>query len=535
MYKVLIVDDEVLVRVGLKTTINWEEIGFTVVAEASNGEQGYEQYEKHNPDVIITDIKMPKKDGMWLIRKIRETNQQVKILFLTCYDEFDYVREALKQGANDYILKSEVEDEELMEIMGKIKKEIDAMICQQEKLQGVKEQYKTDLRTQKNQLLNELLNPDVKLSDSLLNQCKEVDFTVEDTCFALVKVVMEEDEIDEQKGKENNQVQNAVMNLACDSMKERKISYLYKQEDTCFTFLLSKFKITENDIQQLLLALQKAGKQYFDLSMSGVMSNLFYDLTQVSFADEEVNKRSAILYYKDASCIIDQTEKEIASIEMFSIKKRYQKQLTTVIGEEKKEKVFEILNITQQYFKKHRANPDDVKLFYSNLLNRVFEQYYDFFKEDKKISNFGTYHSAIMSADKLEKTVESVKNVMNLIIQNIKKYRNNNSKFIITQAILFIENNYGKKISLEDIAAELNLSKHYVCHIFKKETGENISYYINKLRIEKAKEMILKSNCRVKEIYEELGFSDQQYFSKVFKRITGMTIMQYKESILKKV
>ena len=125
MYKVLIVDDEVLVRVGLKTTIDWEANGFMVVSEASNGEQGYEQYKKHIPDVIITDIKMPKKDGLWLVEKVRKENKSTIILVLTCYDEFSYARKALKFGADDYILKSEVEDEELVAVMQSVKKKIE--------------------------------------------------------------------------------------------------------------------------------------------------------------------------------------------------------------------------------------------------------------------------------------------------------------------------------------------------------------------------------------------------------------------------
>jgi two-component system, response regulator YesN len=125
MYKVIIVDDEVLVRVGLKTTINWEANGFTIIAEASDGEQGYEQYKKHSPDVIITDIRMRKKDGLWLVEKVKKENPNIKILVLTCYDDFDYARKALKFGVDEYILKSEVEDEELIAVMQSIKKKLD--------------------------------------------------------------------------------------------------------------------------------------------------------------------------------------------------------------------------------------------------------------------------------------------------------------------------------------------------------------------------------------------------------------------------
>ena len=128
MFKVMIVDDEVLVRVGLKTTIDWEAIGFTIVSEAANGEQAYENYLKYRPDVIITDIKMPKQDGIWLVEKIRKEDADARILVLTCYDEFTFVRKALKAGANDYILKSEIEDEELIRLMLSLKEKMDLQV-----------------------------------------------------------------------------------------------------------------------------------------------------------------------------------------------------------------------------------------------------------------------------------------------------------------------------------------------------------------------------------------------------------------------
>ena len=79
------------------------------------------------------------------------------------------------------------------------------------------------------------------------------------------------------------------------------------------------------------------------------------------------------------------------------------------------------------------------------------------------------------------------------------------------------------------MAEELNVSKHYLSSIFKKETGENMSFFINKLRIEKAKQLLLESDMKIKEVFEQVGYSDQQYFSKVFKKITGKTVVEYKE------
>lgn len=123
-----------------------------------------------------------------------------------------------------------------------------------------------------------------------------------------------------------------------------------------------------------------------------------------------------------------------------------------------------------------------------------------------------------------------------LIYSHFTKYYKSlhNSSNIIKKAIDYIEKNYHKEISLKFLSEYLNLSKHYVCYLFKKETGDNISLYVNKLRIEKAKQLVLESDCKIKEIYDRVGFSDLQYFCKTFKRITGMTVIQYRDSVLKR-
>lgn len=105
---------------------------------------------------------------------------------------------------------------------------------------------------------------------------------------------------------------------------------------------------------------------------------------------------------------------------------------------------------------------------------------------------------------------------------------------MINQALNYIKYHYMEKISLDDVADEMNISKHYLSSIFKKETGENMSLYINKLRIEKAKQLLLESDIKIKEVFEKVGYSDQQYFSKVFKKITGKTVVEYKEGMGKK-
>ncbi len=108
-----------------------------------------------------------------------------------------------------------------------------------------------------------------------------------------------------------------------------------------------------------------------------------------------------------------------------------------------------------------------------------------------------------------------------------------NSKYIINKVVEYIEKNYSSKVTLEDIATHINLSKQYLSFLFKKETGINISSYIINLRIDKAKEMIIKGEDSMKIIYQRVGFTDQQYFYKTFKKVTGLTVGQYKDTIQK--
>jgi two-component system response regulator YesN len=121
---VLIVDDEPIIRVGLKTLVNWEQFGFRHVGEAEDGKEAWEQIDLLHVDIVITDLLMPRMDGLELIRLIQSHTRQIAIVVLSCMDDFMYVKEAMKHGANDYILKPTMEPEQLMAILISVREEL---------------------------------------------------------------------------------------------------------------------------------------------------------------------------------------------------------------------------------------------------------------------------------------------------------------------------------------------------------------------------------------------------------------------------
>lgn len=127
MFRVILAEDEPLVRMGIKSMVNWEEMNMRVVAECSDGEEAWKAYEAHRPDLIITDLKMPVMDGMELIRRVRAVDSRVRILVLTCIEDFDYARQAIELDVSNYILKLSCTVEKLTGILGRIREELTAM------------------------------------------------------------------------------------------------------------------------------------------------------------------------------------------------------------------------------------------------------------------------------------------------------------------------------------------------------------------------------------------------------------------------
>lgn len=523
MYKVLIVDDEVLVRVGLKTTIDWEDIGFTITAEASNGEQGYEQYKKHNPDVLITDIRMPKHDGLWLIEEIRKENQDIKILVLTCYDEFSYARKALKLGADDYILKSEVEDEELITVMTEIKSKID----DHRETKNIQIRVKNNRNDMKRSLLNDLIKSGFCIDDKITERCSELEFTLFNTKFAWSSIGINE-ETAQNEPEANKMKDNAILNIIFDQLQDKGIEFLYNYSRNNYIFLKSSEEMSIAGMRRIFELVSNAARQYFDLPLKIIFSDPFADPRKMLVIYKDFMEKIQVLFYQEPKHGFISNIKDISfkDVNVFDLKKQYSPTFIECIGRGDSALLNKLNYGIKDYFKENRVNPMTVKIFYSTLTGDVFNSYGQFIESNEELLKYEDYHYSIVNSDSLKKVIRIFSDFAVKVINELRQARE--TELIINKAINYIENNYDRKISLEDIAVELNMSKPYLCNLFKQKTGETTSVYINKLRIEKAKKLLLKRDQGIKEIFEEVGFTNQYYFSKIFKKFTGMTITEYR-------
>ena len=124
MLKVMIVDDERIIRYGIVSMVHWEKLGLKLVGEASEGREGYELFLKKRPNIVITDLKMPGLNGLEMIRKIKELDDNIKFIILSGYEDFSYAKEAIHLGVSEYLLKSDLMPEDIEQILFKIVQEI---------------------------------------------------------------------------------------------------------------------------------------------------------------------------------------------------------------------------------------------------------------------------------------------------------------------------------------------------------------------------------------------------------------------------
>lgn len=527
MYKVMIVDDEILVRIGLKSTLDWESLGFTVVAEAANGEQAFEQYKMHSPEIVITDIKMPKKDGLWLTKAIRKNDSLTKILILTCYDDFGYAREALKSGADDYVLKSEVEDEELINALLELKKSLDREQSGMHK-DNVQPQ---NVLEQQADFIDSVISGRLEGAAEFKSKFDRIELSEGVNQYAFVCVVRNDLGKKKASGeKEWRNMNNAITNLTINALTERGISRLYCLKDDAILFLLYKTELDSKSVEETIEGIKTTVKQYFNTQVNVACSTVFEKLEQGQNAYQQLENGIDSFFYGDESGL-NRSQEQTDRADLYSAEKNLKQALMNFMDEEDSKNASACIMDAAVFLKQSKVKPFDAKLFYANIVNAVFERYNHCFVTNNGGENYSYYYSKIIASQKLDEILELLNALLPNVISLISEYRKKNSRYIIDKIMDYIEKNYARRIYLDELAEHINVSRNYVCYLFKKETGTNITMYANKLRIEKSKQMLLLSQYTVRDVCDKLGFSDQQYFSKTFKKMTGLTVTQYRNKI----
>jgi len=513
MYKVLIVDDERIIREGIANSIEWNKYGFSLCGMAENGINGYEMIKQIIPDVVITDIKMPGMDGLELISKIYKEYPQIIFIILSGYGEFEFANRAMKYGVKYYLLKP-CDEDEIIKILKKIVIEKKEEEKKNEFLTDINDNLKKILPQVGEQFLRDFIMG-VNYSKLELQYFLKL-FDIKETKFKLIvfKMDNEVDVIDK----------FALKNIAYDILNKSTI-YLSTIFDNNILLLVNYIDLTI--LTELLSQIKSIFNKYFkyDICIGVSNENSFENIQEMYLEVKECLKCE---FYLGDNKII--TEKIIE----FNKSQGNLNDLNynEIIGISVKTGNIKSLNLQLDSFF-HMIYEEKVEIEMAK--NYCIEIFLIILRQGdhKEVSSYAKGLYEIQDKSTLKQISVYIKDIANQIVK--KNYENNTENYgaIISTVINCVDKNIqNNELSLTWIAKTiLFINENYLGKLFYKHTNEKFSKYVVRLRMEKAIELIKsKNDYKVYEITEKIGLGDNtQYFSQVFKKYTGYTPSEYRK------
>lgn len=506
-YKVLIVEDEVLVRGGLKSVIGWERLGMEIVGDAANGKQALEIYERSKPDIILTDIKMPVMDGLELIARIRETDSNTKIVILTCYEEFGYLQEAMRMGVSDYISKLKMKPAEIEASMEKIKREL-------EEREDTQSSSRTEKTLQKEEILKQYIFYHQIPIDIFRARVEELHLSVHEGDIVLCRMILRRYEKVQSKisDAQGMLIRFLIMNMAGEIIKNYGKGEIIQEKEDGYLFLINVDRGEENNFRTLTYMLNEISR-----TLSGYMgSQVLWGISRIYQSWDKLP-----LMYQECCTALQYTYFERGIIFRYSpvrLKEAADRMLDDTAGvlegggEFWREETEYVLKQLNEYITEGGLTKENAESALIRSLYRCREKVGQTFQEDmlmeavKDIRESDTFSDAAhIYTECCRKAVEQQR------LLSVEIY----------EAVRYIEEHLAEKLTLNQVAFHIGLSPNYLSSLFKKELHISFVDYITESRVKRAKELLMETDLKTHQVAEITGFADDSYFSKTFKKITG--------------
>lgn len=535
--KVLLVDDEKLERVLIRKGYAWEENGFEIIGEASNGEEALEVLSITTPDIIITDINMPYMDGLKLTEEIRTRNIPCKIVIVTGYRDFDYARRALKSGVKDFLLKP-VQIKDLKEIVEAIKDEWMEEKKLSHEISTLKEIADENQDIVKQSFLQLLVENRIDENEGILKlQLFHLSSLLDGCNCIIVKTHRKEkDGTSKDADRKDITIQDRKSKNELDYLLSLSEEINKEKGKVAFVHYLSHLIIYATEKEDLLS---------YGNSLKTRMNKEGYEDVTVGISDRMMGFSGISRAYRQAEKAISAgvilgTNTTIPYHDYEKIKKGHK----GTIDINWKDFIFQIENCIEEPVLKYideytgkikSAGITDngyLKLMAMNMLS----------KASVVLSKHGTSLGQLMGEDTLYNEVSRIETVgeMNRCIKDIikevllfsDKFRNKKRNKLIDEALLYIEEElYSPDLSLKTVASQIFVNESYLSRVFKLEVGESLIEYITRKRIERSIVLLNTTDLKAYEIAEQIGICDPHYFSICFKKHTGITVKEYKKPI----
>jgi len=471
MYTAVIVDDEPVIRFGIKASIDWHQLNVSVVGDFANGQQALQCIESQRVDLLLTDIKMPVMDGLALAKRALALQPRMKIVLVSSYNDFEYVREGLRLGVTDYILKPTLEPEELRLLVVRC---IERLESERADADSGKDAAR---KRREQELKRHLVDRGSPPSPADAPPWLDGGYTA--VCLRADDV----ERIEEQFGYLHKAMLYEELEERLAAAEPEGVGFQAAENDWML------FLPGEADAARL--SRLKGGLE----ASSGVGLTLGYaygrGASTLPYVYERSRRAAAKRFFLGKGLLLPADDADEADGEGFG---------DGASEEALKRQAVESLS------SRHGSRMD-----VTTLLERC--------ERLKKAETVEELRAM------LRQTMAEAERV-----SDAPASRSSGTDLLMMQAVDFIREHYAGPLTLQQVADRVHLSKNYFCLLFKKHTNQNFIDYVIDLRIRKAKELLKTTDLRIYEVAENAGFNDVKYFSKLFKKITSVSPGEYRES-----
>ena len=525
MMKVIITDDEIQIRKGLRMKVDWEAEGFDIAGEASNGKEALELLRNMEIDLVITDMRMPIMDGLELAKRCQQEFPKVKVIVLSGYSDFELVRGSMKEGVKDYLLKP-VAPDELVEALQKIRMEIEEERRKQVETAQMRQLVHTQLQEVQEQYLLFLVKEEWLQLNMVIERLRQLQLEELVNVDAVVQFVSVE--IREGNGNPNRLKELWLpFQLLCKEISKANVGTYSFYDPSYANMVHFLIRIDLNSPSNLVESVQRNVKRLLNLETVIGIGNVVtglpnfktgYISSLLAWSQSQLGSQSQVI---DAA---------ITKEEAFEFSPDFERKLTNAIE-----------NVNFNAFRENiqsllRGNGNQSILSFSFAANRVLfllgslAKKYDI--ETKDIQNtIWNCQQSIWELNSQSKVLENHLELAQLIIEKVRLARFSNGKLIVDSVRHYLDQHYASEISLTLLSELFHINSAHLSETFKNYVGQNFSDYLVNIRMDKAQQFLSDRQLKIIDVANLVGFSNSGYFSTVFKKHVGQTPVEFRNSL----
>lgn len=522
MKKALLVDDDYLVRSYLKMLPSWKEAGFEICGDVRDGEEALDLLQKERPDLVVTDIAMPLMDGIQLIQAIRERDKNIHIIVLSCHDDFEYVKKAMQEGADEYVLKNTLDEKSLYTLLSTAM----AQILKRSEKAGEETPLVSPAVTGENEkylFFNRILVGTLQGEERERERVKSgVRGVYQNSAVIVMKLEereawedpLEEIQKDQYCMEFQSRLKGSMEGLLCDHENSREVLYLGNGVFCCFIDLTGIYKssVMHQRLTDTAAACYKICRKEPRAYAIGV-SNICLGAEALRQAYLQARLMVKLCFYEQGGISYYESGKGVSSslpgeaedmlLQTDTLKYRHDKEGFQKLGRQ-----------VVQAFKRERTEKRLVLQWLERMGQTCGTE-----PEDKT----GEIHSIEGVPGVLQKMADRFFGGAGIQISQKVSHP-------VRIAGEYAAAHFREPIGLNDAANAAGVNSSYLSYLFSHEMGTGFSNYLLNLRMEYAKMLLEESNLKMREVGEKAGFHDYHYFSKVFKKMNQVSPAEYRKT-----